>query len=391
MEQGFPPELERLIFQAAAEQDPKWIPTLLRVCHRVHTWRVTDYSVRSDSSTSIIDLLHRIKPLLHKVLIIIDLDSPMLSALESRAVQAAVTHVFLWTPKRQQDAIKVAKLLCNCLNIVDLVIDGPGPIFPELLDLLDQMRLQKLTIMGPPCFDWGGTTLERPLFRSITHLALHKKWQGYGYLQETENWHIWSQLASLPVLTHVSLAAFLQDILPGVLAGCSRLCVVIIAFWGADARKDCTGCAQYLTISDPRIVVMALPSDTRDWECGAWGGADYWTRAEAFVSQNRDNGDSGGKGLMIPYIARALLSVARGSSLMYPPSPLCYILAAPYQRTDIRKSETACSSSDGPAPRCVSRISGTSDELGVLGVPGSALRASKAVAGNHANKSGAVF
>ncbi|KAJ7664584.1 hypothetical protein DFH06DRAFT_325532 [Mycena polygramma] len=259
MDHGLPLELERMIFEAAAEQDPKWIPTLLRVCHRVHTW---------------------VKPILCTVLIIIDADSPMLSALDCRPVQAAVRHVFLWTPRWQEDATKVAKLLSHCPNVVNFVIDGPGPMFPELLDLLDQMRLKKLTIQGPPCFDWGGATLKRPLFRSITHLALHKKWQGYG--QTTDNWLTWRRLSSLPGLTHLSLSADLHDILPNVLAECSRLRVVIIALWGAGARRYCTGFAQNLAVNDPRIVVMALPSDTRDWECGAWGGTDYWARAEAF-------------------------------------------------------------------------------------------------------------
>jgi hypothetical protein len=45
VEPFLPVELEREIFETAAMRHPKLIPTLLRVCHRVHVWYVLSVGI----------------------------------------------------------------------------------------------------------------------------------------------------------------------------------------------------------------------------------------------------------------------------------------------------------------------------------------------------------
>ncbi|KAJ6592363.1 hypothetical protein B0H19DRAFT_5072 [Mycena capillaripes] len=47
MDHGLPLDLEREIFETAAIANSKLIPTLLLVCHRVHTWRVSELLQRA--------------------------------------------------------------------------------------------------------------------------------------------------------------------------------------------------------------------------------------------------------------------------------------------------------------------------------------------------------
>ncbi|KAJ7628261.1 hypothetical protein DFH06DRAFT_1226635, partial [Mycena polygramma] len=268
-----PIELEREIFRAAAVRDPKSIPTLLRVCHRVHTW---------------------LEPLLYTVLSILKWHTPMLSAVESKSalfLNAAVRHAYLYVHGAHA-LDKAANLLSKCSQIVNLAINGD--VDSELLDLLDQMRPQKLDITAPRTsssdWPWGLATLNRPFFRAVTHLSLcQTSWVAPWQRQ----WHGWGSLASLPALTHLSLSGDLsRDILPNVLAKCPRLIVAITVFWGDYEREKAIGFARDLIVRDPRIVVTVVPDYTEDWEIGARGGADYWVRAEEFVARKREEGET---------------------------------------------------------------------------------------------------
>ncbi|KAJ7628257.1 hypothetical protein DFH06DRAFT_1304324 [Mycena polygramma] len=270
-----PLELEREIFKTTAVRDPKSIPTLLRVCRRVHTW---------------------VEPLLYSVLTIFKWDTPLLAAIKSKSapfLNSAVRHAYLHIyGTHAMDNLKAANLLSKCSGIINFSVNGD--VDSELLDLLDRMRPQKLDITAPRKYSsdwpWGLATLNRPVFRAVTHLALFQTsriapWQ--------DQWHGWPSLASLPALTHLSLSAHLSsDILPDVLAECPRLLLAITAFWGDYERERAIRFAQDLTVSDPRIVVMVVPDYTKDWEIGARGGADYWLRAEEFVARKREEGET---------------------------------------------------------------------------------------------------
>ncbi|KAJ7623031.1 hypothetical protein DFH06DRAFT_1481805 [Mycena polygramma] len=262
-----PIELEREIFETAAARDPKCIPTLLRVCHRVHTW---------------------LEPLLYAVLELRYWDNPLIYAVESKSapfLNAAVRHAYLYFDGTQK-AVKATGLLSKCSQLINLAL--MGDFDSDILDSIQQMRPRKLHIAASrrDTFIWGLVTFKVPFFLSVTHLCLF-----YAEIApEQERWHDWSSLASLPALTHLSLSESLsRDILRDALTECPQVLLAITSLWGNSQykRDRAIAFAQSLTIRDPRIVVMLVPDYMTDWETGARGGADYWVRAEEFVARKR--------------------------------------------------------------------------------------------------------
>ncbi|KAJ7605445.1 hypothetical protein DFH06DRAFT_258318 [Mycena polygramma] len=268
MSRLLPIDVEREIFETAAVRDHRSIPTLLRVCHRAHTW---------------------VEPLLYTTLIIFDWNTPLVTAVKSKSAQflnATVRHALIYVDTAR-DTVTAAGLLSKCSQIATLVIGGD--VEPELLDSLDAIRPQKLDISVPrehPS-DWGVVTLKRPFFLSVTHLSLVV--EDLFSLHQFQ-WHDWNSLASLPALTHLSLSDNLtHDILPDVLAECPRVRLVITPFCGDYQRETAIAFAQSITVRDPRVVVMLMDADyIKDWRIGTQGGADYWVRGEEFVARKRD-------------------------------------------------------------------------------------------------------
>ncbi|KAJ6449823.1 hypothetical protein C8R47DRAFT_1171442, partial [Mycena vitilis] len=149
---------------------------------------------------------------------------------------------------------------------------------------LDKMRLRKLDL---PVSDfgtrqWTPSILTRPMFLSITHLSLDI----HGF--HPIHWREWAQLAALPALTHMAFweeSSYDNDILPHLIAECSRLATAIALFSEKTLGAEF---AHSLLITDPRMVVMVVATDVMgDWKIGAMGGDDFWVRADAFVDSKR--------------------------------------------------------------------------------------------------------
>ncbi|KAJ7605437.1 hypothetical protein DFH06DRAFT_1252831 [Mycena polygramma] len=265
--QVLPIDLEREIFETGAIRNPKSIPTLLRVCHRVHAW---------------------VEPLLYKALIINGWNTPMAMAVKSKStpfLNSAVRHALIYV-HTARDTVTAASLLSKCSQIVTLVIGGDAD--RELLDSLDEMHPKKLEILVPRghASDWGVVILKSPIFLSVTHLSLALELC-------PSQWSNWASLASLPALTHLSLSNNLShDVLPAVLAECPRLRLLITPFWGNHSRDRAIGFARRLIVRDPRIVVMLIDDYLKDWGIGTQGGADYWVRGEKFVARKREKGET---------------------------------------------------------------------------------------------------
>ncbi|KAJ7807108.1 hypothetical protein B0H13DRAFT_2686538 [Mycena leptocephala] len=268
VEWSFPLELEQEIFETTALRHPGTIPTLLRLCHRVHIW---------------------IEPFLYRVLCFdnFDLDESLLIAVESKPpvfLQNAVRHalIFDFNPRATQ---RFQKLLMKCTGIVNLVFDGT--LDPELLQALNKMHLQKLLLTVPSDLStWPLAGLRHPVFLSVTHLDLGEDQGDAG----SSCWQEWSYLASLPALTRLAVSvAMAECILPEVVAHCPRLRVVIVVtYTGSWDRDLAIAFAQNITITDSRAVVMALATNYKDdWILGTRGSDDFWTRAETFVTRKR--------------------------------------------------------------------------------------------------------
>ncbi|KAJ7828745.1 hypothetical protein B0H14DRAFT_2594455 [Mycena olivaceomarginata] len=192
----------------------------------------------------------------------------------------SVRHLFFSTDTSIWELIQ--ECLLGCTRIISLFILGPWK--PEFLLVLEKLRPQTLYLSVPlSTSEWAQSTLNQSLFLSITHLELLR---GDDYDNGT-TWEDWAQLATLPSLTHLCLSEPLaRDILSPSVIACPRLVVAIGSFGDSD-QTNAREFAQGLTISDPRLVIMAILINKEDWEIGAQGGDDFWSRAEGFVARKR--------------------------------------------------------------------------------------------------------
>ncbi|KAF7346762.1 hypothetical protein MSAN_01814700 [Mycena sanguinolenta] len=176
------------------------------------------------------------------------------------------------------------KLLKTCAGSVNISIGGEIDL--DFLRALYEMRPRRLAFTVPNMFftcDLGGFI--HPLFESVTHLDLY---HGSRLPANQFNWETWSELASIPTLTHLALSHCIAcSILSQVVSHCRRLAVAIVATYSWE-REDSVYYSQNLGFADTRVVVMVLSADyDADWEIGARGGEDFWIRAEAFVNRKR--------------------------------------------------------------------------------------------------------
>ncbi|KAJ7501929.1 hypothetical protein B0H11DRAFT_690600 [Mycena galericulata] len=262
MDEGaFPFDIEREIFETAALRDPKLIPTLLRLSHRVHTW---------------------IEPLLYRVLILLESTSEksLLSIAEAKSasfLKTAVRHV----STSLLDHSTSKSLLRKSTGILNLHL--PGGLSRGMLDDLAETHIRKLAFSPTNFSDLP--PLDHPVFLSLTHLDLYV----ISFDEDALLWEKWSSLASLPELTHLCFSDLLSDaILPQVIVECPRLLVIVTAYWYLDFPDEAKVFAEALTVTDPRVVVMAITENyIVDWERGAREGIDFWVPAEDFVNRKR--------------------------------------------------------------------------------------------------------
>lgn len=230
----------------------------------------------------------RIEPLLYRVLKITYLGDPLLSIVESKAatfIRNAVRHVYLRHSISMKDANEHLLLICS--ETVNLFMDRGLDL--DLLPVLDKMRLRKLDLTAPQeASEWAQSILSRPLFLSITHLSFYQE-KIEMERPKPSDWHDWSQLASLPALTHLALSEELsRDILSQAVVECPGLVLAVTLFWTVDERADATAFAKSLATADPRVVVMVMESNIiEDWKIGARGSDDFWVRADMFVARKR--------------------------------------------------------------------------------------------------------
>ncbi|KAJ6467822.1 hypothetical protein C8R45DRAFT_1219005 [Mycena sanguinolenta] len=266
---SFPPDLEREIFETAAISYPGFIPTLLRVCHRVQLW---------------------IEPLLYRVLVICstwDRDHvlPVVTSKAAVFLQNSVQHLLLEdsffgaVPSDTMDTYK--RLLESCLGIVNLSIHLN--LDPSIIFCLNQLRLRKLTLTVPARHStWDLASFKHPFLLSVTHLCLF----GDPSQLSTAGPNDLCKIASLPALTHLALLRGLaDDFLSQIAADCPRLVLIVVVTFSRDAAVLF---AENLAVADTRVVVTELgPRYPEDWKLGAWGGDDFWARAAVFLAQRR--------------------------------------------------------------------------------------------------------
>ncbi|KAJ6454187.1 hypothetical protein C8R45DRAFT_1038318 [Mycena sanguinolenta] len=261
---SLPHDLEREIFEMTSLLYPGFIPTLLRLCHRVRVW---------------------LEPLLYRVLVLSDSRRDpehglRIVASKSRAfLQKTVRHMLLKVRRAPEQRKLYASLLAKCSETVSLSINGE--VDRGFLRCLDKMRLQRLGFTVPPLFmRWNRAGFAHPLFASVMHLDLYS----LGHLDDHDG-QKWDGITTLPALTHLALSPSIATyILQSVVAQCSRLRVIVVTTHRS--RSVDFAFAESLTLTDDRIVVMATRMGyDDDWELGVRGGDDFWARAEAFLAR----------------------------------------------------------------------------------------------------------
>ncbi|KAJ6564559.1 hypothetical protein B0H19DRAFT_1141418 [Mycena capillaripes] len=266
----FPPELEREMFELAAELYPETIPNLLLVSMRVYEWidrikyrTITPaeahrkgYSFRGIhlQSTCSLTALRR--------------------AVRSNSKPASffrdhVRHLF--TQSDDGDALREILLACRGIQHLALV----RFVEPVLVPALSGLRPRRLIIYWRSSIDWD---LCRPMFSFTTHLEILDHIPQFAE-QFITKWLPF--LAQLPALTHLSFF-WGVNVATQTLASCSKLEVLVCTHPSPAPHSDLLN-----PIADEQFVYIAVPDPLRDWITGTNGCMDYWACAEAFVVKKR--------------------------------------------------------------------------------------------------------
>ncbi|KAJ6496078.1 hypothetical protein C8R45DRAFT_153526 [Mycena sanguinolenta] len=250
---SLPPELERVIFELVAWEEPSMIKTLILVAKRVCVW---------------------IEPELYRVLLFNSLESAerLQKIIESKPpefLQKHVHHLALSTIGRSD----VTRVLSICTNVQDLAL-WTGKTDTELLsELRNLTNLRHLSINLFDLFG-GHTKFQLPgpdellPFAHITHLDVFSSLPA----------RLWPFFGMLPCLTHLS---FSDTYVPGLVQTALDTCAVLqllAVVWTYQVHGE-SG-ADMSAISDPRFCEVWCNAYAEDWEEGAHGRIDFWYRAE---------------------------------------------------------------------------------------------------------------
>ncbi|KAJ7488929.1 hypothetical protein FB451DRAFT_1552873 [Mycena latifolia] len=258
----FPPELEREIFETAAELYPETIyqPRLLLVAKRVYEWieRIKYRTVASIAFPPACPLR------LLQLAIRSNLKPP--DFFHNR-----VHHLFIYDfiPEGELQFILSA---CREIRFLTLVNCGGPSILPSLAVI----KPRRLAVHLRELFR-GAVELSHPAFAFVTHLLLFDPWDVHPFP--------WTNLAQLSALTHLAFTDLTTYAATKILCNCSDIKVLVdMCHFGYPLDRG-----QLPRMDDPRLVCVSLSYHdyTSDWVAGTMGEADFWVRAERFVVKKR--------------------------------------------------------------------------------------------------------
>ncbi|KAJ7708122.1 hypothetical protein B0H17DRAFT_451446 [Mycena rosella] len=250
-----PVELERVIFELAAWQYPETVTLSILVARRVCVW---------------------IEPLLYHVVFSNGNADRLLQMMQSKPrefLRKHVHHIALSSGDIQR--ADLTQILTICTNISDLAL-WTGDTYPALLiDMRHLTHLRRLSINlfelfgGPRAFQVPA--IDELPFAHLTHLDV------FSEIPES----VWPVFGRFPSLTHLSISdCYSPNLLTQALDTCAVLQLLIVV-WTSDGDRA----EGALEITDPRFCMISCWDFETDWELGAWGGLDYWRRAEDFVAR----------------------------------------------------------------------------------------------------------
>ncbi|KAJ7677802.1 hypothetical protein DFH06DRAFT_1421965 [Mycena polygramma] len=276
---AFPPELERIIFEIAAELHPKLMPSLLRVASRVRVW---------------------IEPLLYNTLVFNGRPYPNVppALLQTMSINPSicdrnVRNAIFWDLLDVSDAMPdlaggrsetLHTVLSVCSGIQRLAL---WQLVPSMLPVLSTLRPQRLTIPHFVAIE-DDKNVPIPCFTNVTHLVLLDEYSPDSILL--------SLIAALPSLTHLginhnaALVAYTTgDLWLQILRNFTTLQRLLVMFMDRPGPRDVAEWAPDPYIVDPRfgMVVMDYAEYLEDWQIGVAGRRDFWILAEEFFVKKR--------------------------------------------------------------------------------------------------------
>ncbi|KAF7375406.1 hypothetical protein MSAN_00428200 [Mycena sanguinolenta] len=257
---NLPPELERVIFELAAWQEPGIIKSLILVAKRVRVW---------------------IEPELYRVVLCYGHDGGqrLLQMMESKPSEFLQKHVHHLALSASVERSDVTRILSTCTKVHDLAL-WTGKTDTELLsDLRNLTNLRHLSVNLFELFG-GDRNFQLPRldelpFAHLTHLDV------FSAMPMT----LWPFFSMLPRLTHLSLSdTYIPRLIQTALDTCTVLQLLVVV-WN-ESPGDAVPFTS--TISDPRFCVVWCEAYEEDWEEGAHGGSDFWHRAEIARQKRRE-------------------------------------------------------------------------------------------------------
>ncbi|KAJ7058922.1 hypothetical protein C8F01DRAFT_1371069 [Mycena amicta] len=258
-----PPELECAIFEFAAWHDRATTLKLVFVARRVHIW---------------------IGPLRWRVLVLSETIS--LRDLLQNMPPDGSTHIrHLALAGASASLAETEQFLSMCPNITNISLWSGDLISPRVLRQLHEPT--KLTHLSTDLTQFRQENRDSALgeaqltpLRTVSHLEL------FG---ERPSPTILPIFRLLPALTHLAFAGriYAPEVFKAVLQACDdslRLLVFIcedrdLTVEGPDHQQLAIAVAEE-EIADSRFCIVEWFDFTEDWVLGAWGGRDFWSRAE---------------------------------------------------------------------------------------------------------------
>ncbi|KAJ6574383.1 hypothetical protein B0H19DRAFT_1371472 [Mycena capillaripes] len=268
-----PTELERAIFEIAAQARPLSIARFMRVAQRVKVW---------------------LEPLLYRTIAIclhrdelqrLDFGHPTFpSDRIHKSMQFPghlVRHLLLWDISVEDAGV----MLSACRSIENLwihdIVVGDGQLFSVIENLpLTHLYCNISNLFGPQ----RRIDCSHRLFSKITHLSVFD-----STLRNSITEKMPTELRLIPHLTHLSFwdEAFVEICLL-LLRGCKSLLVLVVLEPALRRLAVMKRNPDELELAkDPRFVAMGCRSESKDWTTGAHTGIDYWSRAEDFIAKRR--------------------------------------------------------------------------------------------------------
>ncbi|KAF7313124.1 hypothetical protein MKEN_00998600 [Mycena kentingensis (nom. inval.)] len=252
-ERRLPPELEREIFELAAYSNFSFIPTLLLLAWRVHSW---------------------IERLLFEVVVLNRSKKAAAFVAQSTRYAPFVRHLF-FDMESEITPEAASSILQHCTNVHDFATIGQYS-HPSILPILANMRIERLAI----CFEvlFGSPediNLCHPFLVHVTHLDV------FDMLTDKAIPLICDVLPQLPSLSHLCLNnERAGTILDRVLSSLPNLVLLVVLRPGA---VEAMRIEEDPPVADDRLVFGTFRDYWGQWEACASGQPNFWTAAESIV------------------------------------------------------------------------------------------------------------